>query len=312
MKVIVSFDLPDAYLTKIRETEDAEVLKNREEAKLPELVTDADVLFAGRFNPQIFRAASKLRWVHSIGAGVDRFLFPEFVESEVQLTNSSGVHSTPMAEHALAIMLMFTRRMHKLMISKAQRRWDRMPLEEIAGKTCGIVGLGKIGTELAKKCHALGIRVLAVKRNPSPKPDFVDQLGGREFLPALLQESNFVVLTLPFTRETKGMIGEDEIRAMRKNGYLINLSRGALVNESALIKALKEERIAGAGLDVFETEPLDPGSELWALENVILTPHVAGSTPQYYDRAVGIFCENMRRFAKGKPLMNLVDKKRGY
>jgi phosphoglycerate dehydrogenase-like enzyme len=216
-------------------------------------------------------------------------------------------------------MLLFCRKLHFFVRDQAERKWERYgegsveQVEELSGKTIGVVGLGKIGNEVAKKAKCLGMRVIATKRNAdTPKPDYVDKLVYPKNLKELLAESDFVVLTLPLTRETERMIGEAQLKSMKKTSYLINVARGRIVQENRLIQALKEGWIAGAGLDTFESEPLPKNSELWSMKNVVITPHVAGSTPYYLERLTDIFCENLDRFIHNKTLINVVDKALGY
>ena len=201
-----------------------------------------------------------------------------------------------------------------------EKKWERYEswvsteqLEELSGKTVGIVGLGRIGTEIAEKARCLGMRVIATRRDTSrPASTSVNRLFHPADMNQLLAESDFVVLSLPLTGETQGMIGEKQLKSMKRTGYLINASRGRIVQEDKLIEALKQGWIAGAGLDTFENEPLPESSELWGFKNVIITPHVAGLTPYYMERLTNIFCENLDRFVRKQPLMNIVDKTLGY
>jgi phosphoglycerate dehydrogenase-like enzyme len=265
-------------------------------------------------------AAKRLKWIQAWGAGVDRLLIPEVVESRIIVTNAGGVHPTPISEHVVGLMLCLCRKLHLFIRIQTQKKWERFEsgastekVEELSGKTIGIVGLGKIGTEIAKKAKCLGMRVVATKRNASSSASTsVDQLLRTSSLKKLLAESDFVVLSLPLTKETRGMIGEEQLRSMKRTSYLINVSRGRIIQENMLIKALKGGWIAGAGLDTFEDEPLPETSELWTLKNVIITPHVAGQTPYYMERLTGIFCENLDRFIHKRPLINVVDKTLGY
>jgi len=317
IKILISFDLPSVYIKKIEDVSaHVKVQQSQQEKELLNLIQDADVLFAGIFSPEIFLAAKKLKWIQTTGAGVDRFLFPDVVKSQVIITNASGVHPIPISEHIIAMMLAFCRKLHYYIRNQMERKWERYgreQIEELSGKTVGIVGLGRIGGEIAKKAKSLGMRVIATRRNPSaPTPTYVDKLIHPENLKELLAESDFVVLTLPLTKETDGLISEKQLRSMKRTNYLINVSRGKIVQEDKLIKALKEGWIAGAGLDTFEREPLSRDSELWDMKNVIITPHVAGSTPHYLERLIGIFCENLKHFTRNEPMINIVDKTIGY
>jgi D-2-hydroxyacid dehydrogenase (NADP+) len=257
VKVLISFDFPRAYVEEVEKAAtDVEFVQSEDKKELLELIKDADVLFAGFFSPEMFLSAQRLRWIQTFGAGVDRFLFPEVVKSSVIITNAAGVHPIPISEHAIGMMLCFCRRLHISIRDQIRRKWETYDswesaeqVQELSGKTVGIVGLGRIGEEVARKAKCLGMKVLATKRDTShPAPSYVDRLVKVEDLRKLLAESDFVVLSLPLTRETERMIGEDQLRSMKRSGYLINVSRGKIVREDALTRALKEDWIAGAGL----------------------------------------------------------------
>ena len=313
MKILATFDLPEEYAKRYENQYHTQVSICKDRAQLPDALRDADILIVSwRLPAGSVASAGSLKWIHSIGAGVDGILTPDVLESKAIITSSSGIHREPISEHVLAFMLSFVRSFHIFARQQMRKEWKRYELQELAGKTLGIIGLGEIGSEIAIKAKALGMRVIAVKRTSGEKPTSVDQLWMQDRLKDLLGDSDFVVLSLPLTPETRGFIGEPELRAMKKSAYLINISRGKIVHEAKLIQAIREGWIAGAGLDVFEEEPLPEKSELWQMPNVIITPHVAGSNPQYTARAMAIFEENLQRFLNGKPLTNLVDKKLGY
>jgi phosphoglycerate dehydrogenase-like enzyme len=319
-KILISFDLPEIYVEKIRSVSpEVEVVKSEDREEALNLAKDVDGLFAGFFSKELFQAAKKLKWIQSWGAGVDRILIPEVVNSRVIVTNAGGIHATPISEHVMGMMLCFTRGLHVFIRNQTKKRWERPEtwtspmIEELSGKTLGIVGLGKIGTEIAKKAKCLGMRVIATKRDlTSPASIYVDRLVSPADLNQLLAESDFVVLSLPLTKETEGMIGERQLRSMKPTGILINVSRGKIIQENKLVQALKQGRIAGAGLDTFENEPLPENSELWNFKNIIITPHIAGDTPHYAERLTNIFAENLNRFIHKQPLINVVDKNLGY
>ena len=320
MKVLISFDLPSNYVDKIKKVSSSiEVVQSKDRKEALRYAEGSDVLFAGYFSQELFAAAKRLKWIQTWGAGVDRVLTPEVAASNVVITNASGVHPTPISEHVLGFMLCFSRKLHLFIRNQEKKRWETpesnaaYQIEELEGKTVGIVGFGRIGTEIARKAKCLGMRVIATKRDASQgASNTVDELLGPTDLAKLLATSDFVVLSLPLTKETQGMIGEPQFKSMKKTAYLINVSRGRIVQEHNLIKALKQKWIAGAGLDTFEEEPLPETSELWGLGNVIITPHVAGLTPYYMERLTDIFCQNLKRFIDKKPLINLVDKTLGY
>ena len=255
-----------------------------------------------------------LKWVQVAIAGVDWILDdPDIANSDVAITNASGVHAIPVSEHVLALMLCFCRNMNVHFKDQVNRRWQRLPeYRELSGSTIGIIGIGKIGEKIAESVKALGMMVLGLRRNPGRTSSCVDRMFGPGQLLEMLRECDWVVISAAATKETGGMIGALEFNAMKKSACIINIARGALIREDELIKALREGRIAGAGLDVFEKEPLEESSPLWELPNVIITPHAAAGTPYYVDRLVDIFCENIKRYYSGKPLINLVDRKLGY
>ncbi len=277
-----------------------------------ELAPPAEIMIGWNAPEEAVRRAQRLRWIHSTGAGVERLLGPEVKSREIVVTSSSGIHEA-VVEHVFAFMLAFFRRLHIALRSQLQRQWDRGRAvgEELQGKTLGILGLGTIGTEIARKAQVFGMRVIGMKRTPSPVPG-VERVLGTDELHTVLRESDVVVVALPMTPNTRGLIGEAEFQVMKRAALFINIGRGPIVQEDALIRALRERWIAGAALDVFEREPLPPNSPLYELDNVIITPHVSGSSPAYMDRAVSLFCENLRRYLTGEPLVNVVDKELGY
>lgn len=279
----------------------------------------AEVLFAWGLARRHVEKAEALRWLHTPLAGVDRVLNPELLASRVRITSSRGVNSVAVAEQALALILALTRGVADAVRAQDQRRWAqealyarKPPLEELQGKVLGVLGLGDIGRELAVRGRALGMTVWALARRPRPKPDFVDRLlvAGKEG--PILREADIVVLALPLTPATQGLIGERQLRAMKPTSLLVNIGRGALVQESALVRALKEGWIAGAGLDVFATEPLPESSPLWSLPQVVMTPHTAGAHPAYMARSADLFLQNLRRYLASEPLLNEIDKESGY
>jgi phosphoglycerate dehydrogenase-like enzyme len=289
---------------------------NKEEALA--LAKDVDILLAGFFSLEFFEAAKRLKWIQTLFAGVEEFLYPEVVKSSVIITNASGVNSIAVSEHVIGLMLCLNRKLQLFMRNQAERKWEDYvdlisKMDELSGKTAGIVGLGRIGSEIAKKAKCFGMKVTATRRNTSvPKLDYVDKLVSSGNLEELLADSDFVIVQVPLTKDTEGMFGEKELQCMKRTAYLVNASRGNIIKEDALVKALKEGWIAGAALDTFSTEPLPEDSPLWNMQNVIITPHVAGLTPRYMERLADLFCDNLSRFMKGEPLINLVDKSRGY
>lgn len=302
------------HLAWIREiAPDAEVIYADSEEKLLQLTDDADILVISRIEPAeaFCKKAKSLKWVHNLYAGMDIIMKSETAKLDVKLTRTNVAH-VPMADTALAFIFSFLRFIPTLVRQQDHKVWQKYPhAEESFNKTIGIIGLGTIGEEIAKKCRLLGMRVIATKRNPIESP-WVDIVYPASDLEVVLKESDFVILVIPFTPETARYIGEKELRMMKKTAYFINLSRGSIVDEEALIKVLQEGVIAGAALDVFTVEPLPGDSPLWEMPNVIISPHMSADSPYYMDRAVKCFCENLQRFIEGKSLLNEVDKRIGY
>ena len=294
---------------------DLVVIKNKEEweQKAGEFTSSTEVVF-GRLPFARIRELPRLRWVQQDFAGSDWLQnFPDLIERDFILTNASGVHAIPIAEHILALMLALARDFPHSFRKQGQHQWSRRGrVIELDGATMGVIGLGKIGEKTAEKAKGLNMRVLAIRRNPERSSPHVDIMYGPKGLPDLLSQSDWVAIAAPMTPETRGMIGERELKSMKKSAHIINIARGSIIQEGMLIKALQEGWIAGAGLDVFEKEPLPPDSPLWDMENVIVTGHYAGSTPFYFQRVLEIFLENLRRYRSGEPLINVVDKRRGY
>ena len=314
IKILINLrrKLREDLIQRIREVSDKiEVVEASSRKEALRAIEDADIVF-GWIDRELFLAAKNLKWIQVLTAGVNRLLFPELVESQVLLTNASGIHRIPISEIVMAMALALAKKLHKYIQFKNEGLWKRVQTEELAGKTMGILGLGSIGMETAWKAKCFDMKVLALKKRPIRRPTYIDEVLGPEDLEYLLRESDFLVITVPLTDETYHMIGERELRMMKPTAYLINVARGAIIDTRALIKALKEGWIAGAALDVFEEEPLPKDSELWKLDNVIITPHIAGMSIHYDERAVEIFCKNLKRFLENKPLINLVDKKVGY
>lgn len=315
--VLVSFNLLPKYMETIQNISSrVKVRCEWEDSLLIDAIRDAEVVLAGKMNREMMKAATQLKWIHTWGAGVDRLLvIPEIAMSSVILTNSRGVHPIQLSEHVMALMLAFTRNLKEYILYQSKGVWFRREwpsLHELKGKTVGIIGLGIIGREIAKKAKFFGMRVLASKRRMIKKPHFVDELYLSDALIHILKQSDFIVISCPLTPITKGMIGVNELKTMKKTAYIINIARGKIIQQQALIEALQKKWIAGAGLDVFEVEPLPSSSELWTMKNVIITPHVAGATINYAARVIKIFCNNLERYLENKSLINVVDKKAGY
>jgi phosphoglycerate dehydrogenase-like enzyme len=252
-------------------------------------------------------------WLHSFSAGVDRILTPRVAESSVTLSNSRGVHATPIAEHIIAFMLNFSRGFVGTFPNQVKHQWIKnQELRELRGSVVLIVGLGEIGTEAARLAHAFGAHVHAMVRTKRSAPEFVEKLGTLENLSSWLRHADYIVITLPHTDETHHLFNRDKFVLMKKSAYIINIGRGGIIDESDLVEALRNNVIAGAGLDVTETEPLPADSPLWDMPNVIITPHHSGLSHKYMDRAIELLCKNIEAYLRGSRLPTQVDKKLGY
>lgn len=278
-------------------------------AKLP----DADVLAAWGWMDiePLLANGHNLKWIHALSAGVENLLFPVQKQTEILLTNSKGIHSIPVSEHVMALLLSFSRGLNMFIRHQQKHLWQRSPVEELHGKTMAIIGLGSIGREIAKKAKCFGMQVIASKQTLT-RELFVDRLFGSDGLDEMLACADFVVASLPLLPETQGMFSLERFRRMKPSAYFINISRGPVVNEADLAAALEQGLIKGAGLDVFAEEPLAATSPLWDMENVIITPHLAALSPNYMERATRLFAENLERYLSGKDLVNLVDRVKGY
>lgn len=276
-------------------------------------IRDADIVAGYPATIPPVLAAKNLKWIHSFSAGVDRVLTEEVRKSDIVLSNSSGIHATPIAEHIMGFLLLWTRKFRETFEAQEHKEWNkREDLTELAGKTALIAGLGDIGLEAARLCHAFNMTVLATVRRERQKPDVVDELVTDEHMDALLPRADFVVVCLPYTSATHHRFGKQQFASMKKNAAILNIGRGSIIDEGALVEALRQKVIAGALLDVTETEPLPKESPLWEMDNVIITPHHSGFSEKYTDRAIDRFCLNLEAFLAGKPLPNLVDKEQGY
>ncbi len=293
------------------------VVGNREEM-FDDAAPTADVLLHA-LGPKdvlqsVFARAARLRWVHSMSAGLDSVLFPELAASPVPLTNGRGVFSPSLGEWVAGAILYFAKDFRRLVRSQQAGRWDQFDCELVEGKTVGIVGMGTIGEEVAKRMRPFGVKIAALRRRPelSGGHPHVDRVYGPAMLADLLAASDYVVVATPLTPETRGLIGARELAAMKPTAVLINVGRGPVVDEGALVEALSAGRIRGAALDVFDREPLPEGHAFYSLENVLLSPHSADHVPGWSENALEFFVENFGRFAAGQPLLNMVDKNAGY
>ncbi|MGH7785473.1 MAG: D-2-hydroxyacid dehydrogenase [Candidatus Binatia bacterium] len=287
--------------------------------RLPAALADADLFVGWKLPPESFAAAPRLRWLHSASAGIEDCLFPALVASDVVLTNSTGLHAVCIPEHVLGQMLVLARNLHEAQRLQQRSEWNRFAviahaggMRELFGSTLAILGAGPIGANLTRLAGALGMRVRVMRRDASRPVDGAEAVVAPGDLHALLGWADFLVVAVPLTDETRGLIGAAELRAMRSDAFLINVARGEVVDEPALIAALRAGGLAGASLDVFDQEPLPPDHPYWALPNLVVTPHISGYTPTYFPRMLALFEDNLERFLTGRPLRNVVDKLRGY
>jgi len=288
-------------------------------AGLSQEIPDTDILIGWAIQPDQFLTARKLKWIHSPAAAVHQLMFPELVNSNVTVTNAGDVHGPVVAEHAIALLLALAKRLPQAMRYQEKKKWAQETLweeqprpREVSGATVVVVGMGAIGREFTARAKALGMRVLAVRENPEKGSGGADEVYAASELDSVLHQADYVLLCTPVTPATTGLMNGARLARMKPDSYLINVGRGGLVDEVALIEALRNHKIAGAGLDVFIHEPLPEDSPLWTLENVLITPHTAAVTERLWERHYRLICENLKRFLEGKPLLNLIDKHRGY
>ena len=281
-------------------------------------VSDAEVAFGG-WSVDRLRAVlagmPKLRWIHTFSAGVDRYL-PELATHErILLTNNSGAYDVPIAEHVIAMIFAAAKKVPEHLAAQGRHEWQReSPHAEVRGATLVILGLGSIGTELARLAAGVGMRVVGIRRDARadrPAPG-VERIVPPERLAEAAADADYLAVAAPLTPQTKGMVSAEVLRALKPTAWVINIARGPIVDEAALVAALAEKRIGGAALDVFDTEPLPETSPLWSLDNAIITPHISNSSPRLRARSLALVTENVRRFKAGEPLLNLVDRTIGY
>ncbi len=278
-------------------------------------LAEAQILFGWNIPHDLLRRAPHLRWIQSMSAGVDQLQGTGVETSSILVTDASGIHRVPIGEFVLGQMLALAKRFPTLWAQQGQRKWQRRVPRELYEHTVAIVGLGAIGGGVARLARAFGMTVLGTRRSAQQRQQGVgdvDMLYPLADLGDMVAQADYLVLAVPLTQETRGLIGEAELRRLKPTACLINVSRGAVVNEEALVRALKEGWFAGAALDVFPQEPLPKDHELWGLPNVMITPHVAGDSERYNTRATELFCGNLRRYLSGQPLLNQVDFTKGY
>jgi phosphoglycerate dehydrogenase-like enzyme len=282
-------------------------------------ITDTDIVIGWSIRGEQIEAAKKLRWIHSTAAAVHSLISPELQASDIVVTSARAVHGPVVAEHAMALVFAMAKRLPAAAKFQAQRHWAQQDIwdtaprpSELRDAKIVIVGLGAIGTALAQLAKAIGMRVIAVREHPQKGSGVADRTVGFESLDDVLPEGDFVVLAAPVTPKTRNLMNAERLALLKPNAYLINVARGALIDEDALLKALHANQFAGAALDVASQEPLPPHSPLWAMDKIFITPHTAGLAEKLWERQYENFTENLRRFLAGQPLLWTVDKQAGY
>jgi len=333
MKLLLHPIVDSERLAKIKDAAGAMTVVNAaEEAEALQQIRDADAFF-GKITPPLLAVAKKLRWVQSPTASLEHYVFPELIEHPCQLTNMRGLFSDVIAEHVFGYILCFARNLHRYLRRQMEARWEPVggetplagfsmgpaqvsPIDRahihLADATLGVFGLGHIGSEIARRGLSFGMRVLAVDPYAKSAPNGVEGPWPAERLPDLLAQSDFVVIAAPHTPETEKLFRREQFRQMKRTAYLINIGRGVIVDLADLTAALEAGEIAGAGLDVFEVEPLPADHPLWKRENVILTPHVAAASTRIAERHLEVLLDNVRRFANGQEPLNVVDKAKWF
>jgi phosphoglycerate dehydrogenase-like enzyme len=313
MKIVLhdQFPVGDELLGLVRNAAPSATVVAADKEQLPRELGDAEI-FYGFHLPDVFAHAPKLKWIQSSAAGLDKLLVPELVNRGLTITNASGIHAAAVAECAWALTLAIGRGLHTYVRQQQQHVWKWGPLTDMFGGTVGVIGLGGIGRQFARVACAFDMRVIAVDPHAREKPESVAELWPLSRLDDLLEQSDIVLIACPYTPETHNLIDRRRLALMRPTAILVNIARGGIIEEEALVAALRAGKLGGAGLDVTETEPLPPSSPLWDAPNLIISPHCGGISSHRVRKLVEFFCENLRRYVAGRPLLNLVDQRRGY
>ncbi len=330
MKLLLFPAVEDERLARIMAAaDDLEVINAASEEEAARNIVDADAMF-GKITPPLLARAERLRWVQSATASLEHYVFPELIAHECALTNMRGIYSDVIADQVMGYVICFARNLHLYIRQQVEARWEPIGGESertnfvsgpgaitgldrnhlhLSTHCLGVIGLGAIGREIATRARAFNLRVVAVDAQEVPPPEGCEFLGTTsERLPDLLAQSDFVVIAAPHTPETEKLFRASVFQQMKSTAYLINIGRGAIVDLADLTAALRSGEIAGAALDVFEVEPLPSDHPLWAMENVIITPHMAGCSPEIPERHLGVLLDNIGRFSRGEPLRNVTDK----
>ena len=318
MKVVLDSEADREFVAELRNSfPSVNFCQAPTEADQVREIPDAEVLF-GAITPAVFEAAGKLRWCHFVGAGFDKLVRgnPAFVASDVVLTNAPGTHAMAMADHVMGMILMFAHRLVDMLDDQRAHRWDvdkyRAQIRELEGTTMGLLAVGSIGRAVAVRAQAFGIRVYGVDLKPMKPPEGVAEVWTLEGLERLLRISDWFVVTAPLTDGTEGLLNRERIGQLKQGSHLIIISRGGIVDETAVVEGLRSGSIAGAGFDAVETEPLPDESPLWDMPDVLISPHVSGDSPQTWERRYRIFKDNLARYLKGDPLLHICDKRAGF
>ncbi|MGZ4787917.1 MAG: D-2-hydroxyacid dehydrogenase [Terriglobales bacterium] len=320
---------PDWFAQKLSsEFPDIEFVSRKNYDTIADDIKDADVVVSWSLHADQLAGATKLRWIHSTAAAIHQLMIPEIINSEILVTNARAVHGPVVAEHVLALMFALAKRLPSAVRMQQQHVWgqesmtrEQPPIRELRDSTLGLIGTGSIGGHVAAIASAMGMRVFAVRANPQKGIDWLPandatrsqhRVYGPKDLHRVLADSDFVVISAPVTSATNKLIDAHALATMKPDAYLINVARGALLDQMALTRALQQRKIGGAALDVFEEEPLPKDSPLWDFDNVLITPHQAGIAHKLWERQYALFSQNLRRFQMGAPLIGLVNKKTGY
>lgn len=312
-KKIVVTGMPPAAIQDLQTASSGARVVGVQADRLLSEIADADAIF-GTVNPELIRAGKKLKWVQTYSAGVETYRSPELLSSDIVLTNAKIIQGPNIADHAFAMLLALSRDLHRIIPARPKEEWTRgqhNPIE-LRGKTALIVGVGGIGMQIAQRAKGFDMRVIGVDPKDISFTGYVEKIVTPDRIDTVIPEADVVFVSAPHTPESEGMIGAKQFEAMKKGAYFIAVSRGKLYNTDALVKALDSRRLAGAGLDVTNPEPLPKGHPLWKFENVIITPHIAGQSDNVQGRRIDLLKENIRRFVAGERLLNVVDKQKGY
>lgn len=317
-KVVVAALTPEQLTELVEAAPSAEVVAVEDAQDAMKHIGDADALM-GILTQELVNAGKKLKWIQVYSAGVDRYRFPELIDSDITLTNCKILQGPNIADHAFALLLPLTRKITHARAYQEKEEWARdhfrrpenRPIE-LSGKTALIIGLGGIGTQIAQRAHGFGMRVIGVDPKDIPIMSFVEATYRPDHLDELIPEADVIFMSAPHTPKSERMLGAKQFELMKRGAYFVAVSRGKTYDMSGLVKALDEKRLAGAGVDVTDPEPLPTGHALWKFDNVIITPHIAGQSDVVWTRRMAVLKENLQRFVEGRPLIHVVNKQEGY